>query len=236
MLKCIKKWKFLKKKGKVMEKIESKDPKTSDFLYKELKNLKFQSLFKKGPSKTIREITGKNGKHLIYFNDGTKVDFKFLDDEYIKLAKSQRDFTNDQLNQISESRKNKTKKKIKSNPKGLISKDLNNTNLIKDNTQELISDTDIDIIETTEKENSSNSMDNKVSPVYLLLKKAKENKIKLNISIDISIPSKDLYKILSESFSNIENEISYYALSQISNDDIKKNIEKSIKEYYKDGK
>ena len=70
------------------------------------------------------------------------------------------------------------------------------------------------------------------SPIYSLLKKQKKNMVEVSIKIELNLPSKELYGVLSSSFEGAENEIIEFVIDGIDIEDIKKYLSESIKRNY----
>jgi hypothetical protein len=70
------------------------------------------------------------------------------------------------------------------------------------------------------------------SPIYTLLRKQKKNMVEVSIKIELNLPSKDLYSVLSSSFEDAENEIIKFVLDGVDIEDIKKSLSESIKRNY----
>lgn len=70
------------------------------------------------------------------------------------------------------------------------------------------------------------------SPVRILFDKQKNvDKVTLTLSLNITVPKKDIFDIISSSFSNEETvkELHSFIADQISDEDVKKSIQDSIK-------
>jgi hypothetical protein len=70
------------------------------------------------------------------------------------------------------------------------------------------------------------------SAVYTLLKKQKKNMVEVSIKIELNLPSKNLYDVLSSSFEDAESEIIKFVLDGVDIENIKKSLSESIKENY----
>jgi hypothetical protein len=70
------------------------------------------------------------------------------------------------------------------------------------------------------------------SPIYSLLEKQKKNMVEVSIKIELNLPSKELYSVLSSSFDDAENEITKFVIDGIDIEDIKKSLSESIKRNY----
>lgn len=70
------------------------------------------------------------------------------------------------------------------------------------------------------------------SPIYTLLRKQKKNMVEVGIKIELNLPSKELYGVLSTSFEDAENEIIKFVLDGVDIEDIKKSLSESIKVNY----
>jgi len=80
-------------------------------------------------------------------------------------------------------------------------------------------------------ESSQNSF-NPDSPIYNLLSKQKKNMVEISIKIELNLPSKELYGVLSSSFDDAENEIIKFVIDGVDIEDIKKSLSESIKRNY----
>ena len=80
-------------------------------------------------------------------------------------------------------------------------------------------------------ESSNNSL-NPDSPIYNLLKKQKKNMVEVSIKIELNLPSKDLYTVLSSSFEDAENEIIKFVIDGVDIENLKKSLSDSIKKNY----
>jgi hypothetical protein len=72
----------------------------------------------------------------------------------------------------------------------------------------------------------------KDSPIRVLLEKQKPNWVKINIELNINIPTKDLYDILSTSFDDAETEIIEFCTEGLEMEDIKKALGETLKKIY----
>jgi hypothetical protein len=70
------------------------------------------------------------------------------------------------------------------------------------------------------------------SPIRVLLEKQKPNWVKINIELEINIPTKDLYEILSNSFDDAEKEIIDFCTEELEMEDIKKALGETLKKIY----
>jgi hypothetical protein len=70
------------------------------------------------------------------------------------------------------------------------------------------------------------------SPIYTLLRKQKKNMVEVSIKIELNLPSKELYSVLSSSFEDAETEIIKFVLDGVDIEDIKKSLSESIKRNY----
>lgn len=80
--------------------------------------------------------------------------------------------------------------------------------------------------------NESNSHSDPDSPIYSLLRKQKKNMVEVSIKIELNLPSKDLYNVLSTSFEDAESEIIKFVLDGVDIEDIKKSLSDSVKRNY----
>jgi len=70
------------------------------------------------------------------------------------------------------------------------------------------------------------------SPIHALLKKQKENRVSIDIQVDLNVPAPELFAVLNQSFENAEDEIISYALLDLNMDIVKKAVGDAIKKYY----
>ena len=70
------------------------------------------------------------------------------------------------------------------------------------------------------------------SPIRVLLEKQKPNWVKINIELEINIPTKELYEILSNSFEEAEKEIIEFCTEELEMEDIKKALGETLKKIY----
>lgn len=78
----------------------------------------------------------------------------------------------------------------------------------------------------------SQKVSNPDSPIYNLLIKQKKNMVEVSIKIELNLPSKELYSVLSSSFDDAENEIIKFVIDGVDIEDIKKSLSESIKRNY----
>jgi hypothetical protein len=78
----------------------------------------------------------------------------------------------------------------------------------------------------------SNSVQDPNSPIYTLLRKQKKNMVEVSIKIELNLPSKELYSVLSSSFEDAENEIIKFVLDGVDIENIKGSLSESIKRNY----
>jgi len=78
----------------------------------------------------------------------------------------------------------------------------------------------------------SQKTSNPDSPIYNLLIKQKKNMVEVSIKIELNLPSKELYSVLSSSFDDAENEIIKFVIDGVDIEDIKKSLSESIKRNY----
>ena len=78
----------------------------------------------------------------------------------------------------------------------------------------------------------SQKASNPDSPIYNLLVKQKKNMVEVSIKIELNLPSKELYSVLSSSFEDAENEIIKFVIDGVDIEDIKKSLSESIKRNY----
>lgn len=70
------------------------------------------------------------------------------------------------------------------------------------------------------------------NPIHTLLKKQKPNPVNIDITIDLNIPSAELYGVICQSFDNAEEEIVNYIVSGLDIETIKDSVKEAIKKYY----
>lgn len=80
--------------------------------------------------------------------------------------------------------------------------------------------------------NESHTHSDTDSPIYTLLRKQKKNMVEVSIKIELNLPSKDLYNVLSTSFEDAESEIIKFVLDGVDIEDIKKSLSDSVKRNY----
>lgn len=214
-----------------MEKIESGEPRIDEVIFQELSGFKLQSVMG-GKATKVLKVESKNGKNKVIFADGKSIDFKFLDDQYIKLSFNQNDLTPDQITQVLESRRKKANINSKAfreegDTEGLVdaSDGLSEKDLIEQSKQEAMVGK-VEIMPTKPD-----------SPIKALLKKQKENLIPLNLTLQVNLPPQALYDVLIDSYDNAEEEILNFAVDKVDISAIKNSIKEAIKNnYYEDGK
>ena len=72
----------------------------------------------------------------------------------------------------------------------------------------------------------------KENPIHTLLKKQKPNKVGVDISLDLNMPPKDLYKVLEGSFDNAQEEIVEFIVADINIENIRTAVKDAIKKFY----
>jgi hypothetical protein len=72
----------------------------------------------------------------------------------------------------------------------------------------------------------------KESPIYALLRKQKPNVQNVDISVQLNLPTMELYKVLLGSFENSEKEIVDYIVADLDVEVIKGAIKEAITKYY----
>lgn len=75
----------------------------------------------------------------------------------------------------------------------------------------------------------------KDSPIQTLLRKQKPNMMNMEISIELNLPSHELYKVLSTSFDNADEEIVEFIVADLDVPLIKDAVRNAIKAYYQQG-
>jgi hypothetical protein len=80
--------------------------------------------------------------------------------------------------------------------------------------------------------NESSPSSDPDSPIYTLLRKQKKNMVGISIKIELNLPSKELYGVLSSSFEDAESEIIKFVLDGVDIEDIKKSLSESIRKNY----
>lgn len=71
------------------------------------------------------------------------------------------------------------------------------------------------------------------NPIHTLLKKQKPNLVNVDISIEMNIPSSELYNVICQSFDNADEEIVNYIVSGLDIETIKTSVKAAIQQYYK---
>lgn len=204
-------------KRKPMEKIQEGDLKTKDFIEQDLRNFKFQKITG-GKSTKFIKIDEKNGKRTLHFADGSSTDFKLLEERYVRLSLNQPDFSQEQIKQLSESRR----KKARESGTTLLSEE--EKIISGEKGKEQATEVTISPIVPTRPE----------SALQQLLKKQKENLVSLNLNLKVNLPPKALFDVLLDSYENAEEEILAFAVSKVDIESIKSSIKEAIKKnYYK---
>jgi len=70
------------------------------------------------------------------------------------------------------------------------------------------------------------------SPIYNLLARQKKKPVEIELKIQVPLPSKDLFNVLTSSFDDAENEIIQFIIDSIDIDDIRNTLSRSIRENY----
>jgi hypothetical protein len=70
------------------------------------------------------------------------------------------------------------------------------------------------------------------NPIHTLLKKQKPNPVLIDITLELNIPSSDLYNVVCQSFDNADEEIVNYIVSGLDIEIIKNSVKEAIKKYY----
>ena len=70
------------------------------------------------------------------------------------------------------------------------------------------------------------------NPIHSLLEKQKENLVGIDMSIELNMPSPDLYRVICSSFDAADDEIINYIVGGLDIDKIKESLKESIKNYY----
>lgn len=70
------------------------------------------------------------------------------------------------------------------------------------------------------------------NPIHTLLKRQKPNPIALDFTLDLNIPSIELYNVICASFDNAEDETVNYIVSGLDINIIKNSVKEAIKHYY----
>jgi hypothetical protein len=70
------------------------------------------------------------------------------------------------------------------------------------------------------------------NPIHTLLKKQKPNPVAIDITVELNIPSAELYHVICQSFENADEEIVNYIVSGLDIDTIKNSVKDAIKKYY----
>lgn len=72
----------------------------------------------------------------------------------------------------------------------------------------------------------------KDNPIHNLLRKQKQNTVGVDISLDLNMPPKELYKVLESSFDNAQDEIVEFIVADINIDNIRAAVKEAIKKFY----
>jgi len=70
------------------------------------------------------------------------------------------------------------------------------------------------------------------SPIQTLLKRQKPNMVGIDITLELNIPSAELYSVIISSFENAEEETINYIASGLDIEIIKESLKKAITDYY----
>lgn len=70
------------------------------------------------------------------------------------------------------------------------------------------------------------------NPIHTLLKKQKPNPVAIDITVELNIPSAELYHVICQSFENADEEIVNYIVSGLDIETIKNSVKDAIKKYY----
>lgn len=70
------------------------------------------------------------------------------------------------------------------------------------------------------------------NPIHALLKKQKPNAVNIDITLELNIPSAELYNVICQSFENADEEIVNYIVSGLDIETIKTSVKEAIKKYY----
>lgn len=71
------------------------------------------------------------------------------------------------------------------------------------------------------------------SPVQALLVKQKPNLIVMDIGVNLNLPTPQLYKLLSESFDNVEDEVIDFVMTSVNVEAIQGAVRDAVREFYK---
>lgn len=72
----------------------------------------------------------------------------------------------------------------------------------------------------------------KENPIHSLLNKQKPNMVGIDISLDLNMPPKELYKVLASSFENADSEITEFIVADINIEMIREAVKNAIQKYY----
>jgi len=72
------------------------------------------------------------------------------------------------------------------------------------------------------------------SPIHALLEKQKDNPVPVDISIELNLPPVSLYKVLSQSFENADDDIVDYIVADLDVPQIKEAVRSAIANFYKE--
>lgn len=70
------------------------------------------------------------------------------------------------------------------------------------------------------------------NPIHTLLKKQKPNPVNIDITMELNIPSAELYGVICQSFEDADEEIVNYIVSGLDIETIKNSVKEAIKKYY----
>lgn len=71
------------------------------------------------------------------------------------------------------------------------------------------------------------------NPIHTLLKKQKPNPVNVDITLELNIPSADLYNVICQSFDNADEEIVNHIVSGLDINLIKESVKNAIINFYK---
>ena len=92
----------------------------------------------------------------------------------------------------------------------------------------------LDKISKKEEESSSPNLSENINPVWLMLDKAKKVDTEVEMLLTLSLPSKDLFKIVEDSFENGAEDAINYIINNIKTDKIKSSLKKALLSAYKE--
>jgi hypothetical protein len=70
------------------------------------------------------------------------------------------------------------------------------------------------------------------NPLQALIKKSKKKKEKVQLEMDIEMPSSSFVSLMKDSFDNMEDEILEFVISQVNNEKLRESVKRMLKKKY----